>query len=63
MLLTFNITIRVDLDVFKAFLGAFLAFLAVAMALRASIASILAYALASRATWQFNSLFLAFIAF
>jgi hypothetical protein len=33
------------------------------MALRASIASILAYALASRATWQFNSLFLAFIAF
>jgi hypothetical protein len=50
VLLTFNITIRVDLDVFKAFLGAFLAFLAVAMALRASIASILAYALASRAT-------------
>ena len=50
MLLTFNITIRVDLDVFEAFLGAFLAFLAVAIALHASIASILAYALASRAT-------------
>jgi hypothetical protein len=50
VLLTFNITIRVDLDVFEAFLGAFLAFLVVAIALRAFIASILAYALASRAT-------------
>jgi hypothetical protein len=40
----------VDLDVFEAFLGAFLAFLVVAIALRAFIASILAYALASRAT-------------
>jgi hypothetical protein len=51
VLLTFNITIRVDLDVFKAFLGAFfLAFLAVAIALHAFIASILAYTLASRAT-------------
>jgi hypothetical protein len=47
---TFNITIRVDLDVFKAFLGAFLAFLAIVIALRAFIASILAYALASRVT-------------
>jgi hypothetical protein len=47
---TFNITIRVDLDVFKAFWGAFLAFLVIAMALRAFVASILAYALASRAT-------------
>jgi len=50
VLLTFNIIIRVNLDVFKAFLGAFLAFLAMAIALRAFIASILAYALASRAT-------------
>jgi hypothetical protein len=47
---TFNITIRVDLDVFEAFLGAFSAFLAVAIALRAFAASILACALASRAT-------------
>jgi hypothetical protein len=50
VLLTFNITIRVDLDVFKAFLGAFLAFLAIAIALRAFVASILAYTLASRVT-------------
>ena len=50
MLPTFNITIRVDLDVFEAFLGAFLAFLTVAIALRAFVASILACALASRAT-------------
>ena len=63
MLPTFNITIRVNLDVFKAFLGAFLAFLVVAIALYAFIASILAYALASRATWRSNSLFLAFVAF
>jgi len=50
VLLTFNIIIRVDLDVFEAFLGAFLAFLTVAIALRAFVASILACALASRAT-------------
>jgi hypothetical protein len=47
---TFNITIRVDLDVFKAFLSAFSSFLVVVIALRAFAASILAYALASRAT-------------
>jgi CHASE2 domain-containing sensor protein len=63
VLLTFNITIRVNLDVFEAFLDAFSAFLVVAIALHAFVASILAYALASRATWQFNSFFLAFAAF
>jgi hypothetical protein len=40
----------VDLDDFEAFLDAFLVFLAVVVALRALAASILAYALASRAT-------------
>jgi hypothetical protein len=50
VLLTFNITIRVNLDVFEAFLDAFLAFLVVVVALRALAASILARAIASRAT-------------
>jgi hypothetical protein len=38
VLLTFNITIRVDLDVFKTFLDAFLAFLVAVVALRALVA-------------------------
>ena len=63
MLLTFNITIRDGFIAFIVFLIAFTVFFTVVFAFRASAASILACALASRATWRSNSLFSAFAAF
>jgi hypothetical protein len=63
MLPTFNIIIRDSFIAFVVFLIAFAAFFTIAFAFCALAASILAYALASRATWRSNSLFLAFAAF